>query len=48
MEKFEMALKRAKEIGGKKYRGKEYGGGIVFQSYNLDSTEEAIEGIKGN
>jgi hypothetical protein len=30
---YDFALKRAKELGGKKYRGKECGGGIVFQTY---------------
>lgn len=28
------AVKKAKEIGGKRYRSKDFGGGIVFQSYN--------------
>ncbi|MEI8138163.1 MAG: hypothetical protein WCH21_12635 [Bacteroidota bacterium] len=40
--KYRLALKRAKKIGGKKFHNKQYGGGIVFQSYNLDSTVEAI------
>ena len=31
------ALVKAKSIGGKYYRGKDFGGGIVFQSY--DTTE---------
>ncbi len=30
MEKLRIALNRAHLIGGNKYRGKEYGGGIVF------------------
>ncbi len=32
---YNIALKRAKTIGGKKFHNKQYGGGIVFQSYNL-------------
>lgn len=33
---YEQSLKIAKKrIGGKKYNNKKYGGGIVFQSYNL-------------
>lgn len=41
-EKYELALKRAHKIGGKKYHNKSYGGGIVFQSYSIDSTERDI------
>lgn len=25
-------------VGGKRYRGKDFGGGIVFQSYNVEAT----------
>ena len=25
-------------VGGKRYRGKDFGGGIVFQSYNIEAT----------
>ena len=38
-----LALGRAKSIGGKSYTGKEYGGGIVLQSYNLKDTARQIE-----
>lgn len=37
-----IALKRAKKIGGRKFHNKQYGGGIVFQSYNIRATAEAI------
>ena len=30
------ALNKARKIGGKKYRAKWFGGGIVFSSYNLE------------
>jgi len=40
--KYNAAIKTAHKIGGKKYRGKDYGGGIVFQSYNIGDTEKAI------
>lgn len=40
--KYCLALKRAKKIGGRKFHNKQYGGGIVFQSYNLADTERAI------
>ena len=39
---YDKAAKIANKIGGKKYRGKDYGGGIVFQSYNIGDTEKAI------
>ena len=29
-----LAIKRANKLGGKKYRGNDFGGGIVFQSYD--------------
>lgn len=31
---YDLAVSKAKNLGGKKYRGKDFGGGIVFQSYN--------------
>lgn len=34
-QEYDKAVKKAKKIGGKKYNNKKYGGGIVFQSYNL-------------
>lgn len=41
-ERYELALKRARKIGGRKFHNKQYGGGIVFQSYNIRRTEEQI------
>lgn len=41
--KYEMAVNKSRLIGGKKYRGKDFGGGIVIQSYNI---EETINDIK--
>lgn len=40
--KYAIAVKRANSIGGKKYHTKSYGGGIVFQSYSLEDTENSI------
>jgi len=40
--KYNHAIKRANKLGGRKYHTKRYGGGIVFQSYNLDDTERSI------
>jgi hypothetical protein len=39
---YEIALVRAKKIGGKKFHNKQYGGGIVFQSYNIQQEEREI------
>lgn len=39
---YQLALDRAKKIGGKKFHNKQYGGGIVFQSYNIQQTEKDI------
>jgi len=36
-QRYIIATNKAKQFGGKKYRGKDYGGGLVFQSYNLQS-----------
>lgn len=40
---YEIAIKRANKIGGRKFHNKQYGGGIVFQSYNIDATEKRIQ-----
>lgn len=39
---YDEAVYKARKIGGKKYRGKDFGGGIVFQSYNIKETEKQI------
>lgn len=39
---YQRAIKKANKLGGRKYNNKSYGGGIVFQSYNLDSLEQEI------
>lgn len=43
-----IACKRANAIGGRKFHNKQYGGGIVFQSYSLDETEQAIVHVLEN
>lgn len=43
---FNIALKKAHKIGGSKYRGKDYGGGIVFQCYNQNELTKLINEIK--
>lgn len=42
------ALKIAKKFGGKKFHNKQYGGGIVIQSYNLQNDIELINNLKTN
>jgi len=32
--KFDLALAKIKKIGGRCYRGKDFGGGLVFSSYS--------------
>lgn len=39
---YDLALKRAKKLGGRKYHTKGYGGGIVFKSYNVGDLERRI------
>lgn len=42
------ALKIAKNIGGKKFHNKQFGGGIVIQSYNLQDDIKDINNLKTN
>ena len=44
---YNLAIKKAKKIGGSKYRGKDFGGGIVFQSYNTEELIRDIHELKG-
>lgn len=39
---FDKALERAKKIGGKRYRGKDFANGIVFQGYESNLIEDII------
>lgn len=43
---YKLALKKAKKIGGRKFHNKQFGGGIVFQSYNTADLIKHIEEIK--
>jgi len=42
------ALTLSKKIGGRKFHNKQYGGGIVVQSYNLQKEIELINDLKTN
>lgn len=39
---YDLALERGRKIGGRKYNYKSFGGGIVFQSYNVDDLKKSI------
>lgn len=39
---YNVAIAKSRAIGGKKYHNKSFGGGIVFQSYNVDSLKKSI------
>ena len=43
---YQSALKIARSEGFRVYRGKDFGGGFVAQSYNLESTVEGIIAIR--
>jgi hypothetical protein len=43
---YDFAVDKAKKIGGKRYRGKDFGGGIVFQSYNINETKKQLNELK--
>lgn len=42
-ERFNIALKKARTLGGKAYKGKDFGGGIVLQSYNIEETLKRVK-----
>lgn len=41
-EQYKLALTKARKLGGRKFHNKQYGGGIVFQSYNIKELEKDI------
>lgn len=42
IKRYDLAIDKVKKIGGKKYDVKSYGGGIVFQSFNIRETAKMI------
>jgi hypothetical protein len=42
------AVKLAKKIGGRKFHNRQYGGGIVIQSYNLLKDSKLIQKTRNN
>ena len=45
--KYDAALYVMKKAGGRKFHNKQYGGGIVFSSYDLTDTIAKIERVLG-
>ena len=45
-ESYERALFLGRKIGGRKFHNKQYGGGIAFQSYNIERLEILITEIR--
>jgi len=43
---YDIAVKKANKIGGRKFHNKQYGGGIVFTSYNIEDQERKINDLK--
>lgn len=43
---YERALYLSRQLGGRKFHNKQFGGGVVFQSYNTDQLAEKIKAIK--
>ena len=43
---YERALYLSRQLGGRKFHNKQYGGGIAFQSYNTDKLAESIAQIR--
>ena len=46
-ERYNEALIIAKKAGGRKFHNKQYGGGIVFQSYNLNNLSKELNNLIG-
>lgn len=45
-DRYNLAVSRAKKLfGGKKFHNKQYGGGIVFQSYNVQVELDLINAL---
>lgn len=43
---YDRALYLSRQLGGRKFHNKQYGGGIAFQSYNTEILAERIGKIK--
>ena len=45
---YDNALELAKSLGFKRYRGRDFGGGFVVESYNLENTAEQIVSLRSD
>jgi len=45
---YERALYLSRQLGGRKFHNKQYGGGIAFQSYNTEQLAQRIAEIRQN
>lgn len=45
---YDIAIRKSHKIGGRKFHNKQYGGGIVFQSYSLPELERHINEVKNS
>jgi hypothetical protein len=45
---YQRALFLSRQFGGRKYHNKQFGGGIAFQSYNINELAQKIQAIKQN
>jgi hypothetical protein len=45
--RYQKALKKMKPFDGKKFHNKQYGGGIAFQTYNLNNLVKKLNDRKG-
>jgi hypothetical protein len=45
---YDIAVNKSHKIGGKRFHNKQYGGGIVFQSYSLPELTKAINEVKNS
>jgi hypothetical protein len=44
-EKYEIALKRSRRRGGRKYHNRSFGGGIAFQAYSESELQKDLENL---
>ena len=45
--RYSLAVHRARKLGGKRFHNKQYGGGIVFQCFNLQDLCDMINKLNG-
>ncbi len=48
LERYNLAVKRANKIGGRKFNNRQYGGGIVFEAADAEAIEKKILNLLNN